>query len=340
MSLTISVCIPTYKAIDLIDDTLATVFAQTYSQFELIICNDSVADHEAMEAKLKAYQDSRILFYRNDSNLGYPLNIRKCAGLAKGQILFLLGQDDLILGNNLFANTVKFLEDHPEIGCITRPYYWFGKNPKEAIRMVPKYHKRVIGPYDSKEDLSALLETLGQLSGLVLRKQLITAPFNHHVFPAHIYPFLSILRTHKCYYWDDFTIAVRTVSSQTRFLSSIYNPSPTRTWVDMFKEIFPEERFRHFRETGIEKMTQNYIGLAQIKNYGHLSDFLKDTYYLLKYRPKNILNVRFWFYFLLCLLTPRYFLRRIVDSYKSVFNKWLLKKVQIAQTRTNSCTPL
>ncbi|MEI6212120.1 MAG: glycosyltransferase [bacterium] len=312
----LSVCIPTYRGLDLIDATLATILAQDYHDFEVVICNDSPDDHAAMAAKIAAYRDPRLRFFANEVNLGYPCNLRKCTQLASHDILFLMGQDDLLLGEDVFRRVVDILNADPRIGCITRPYYWFHDAPRTPIRMVPKYHARIIDIRTDPAGLHAILETVGQLSALVYRRSLITEPFDSNVFTAHIYPFLSILKTHTCYYWPDFNLAVRTLSSQTRFLSSIYRPSPTKTWVEMCRRVFREPEFAAVRKATAKQAARNFVGLVQIRNYGHLIDFFADARYLVRYRPLNLLAPRFLCVFLGCALTPRPVLRWLVDAYK------------------------
>jgi len=316
----ISVCIPTYKGTTLILETLESIFKQSYTNFEVVICNDSPSDNKEMGDILNSYKDKRIKYYVNEKNLGYPLNLRKTVSLAKGEIVFLMGQDDIVIHEYEFQKCIDVFREYKEVGAITRPYYWFGDNKNKAIRQTPKYKKRIIGINDSENDISAVLETVGQLSGLVYKKGLITEPFNENVFPAHIYPFISIMKTHKIYFREEFTIAVRTLSSQTRFLSSIYNPSPTKTWCEMFNKVWKGEKFDSAREVGIRHITRNFVGLAQIKNYGFLKDLLRDIYYLVYYNPRNLFKIKFWLFAVGALFVPRGILRRITDYYKKAFS--------------------
>lgn len=317
--MSLSVVIPTYKSLFCIDETLQSILRQSYQTFEIVICNDSPSDHEDLRIYLEKLGDARIRYYTNEKNLGYPLNLRRAVGLTKNDFVILMGQDDIILSPDHFKEVVEVFEKNPDVGAITRPYFWFNKDINKPIRHIPQIQSRKVNLASSDSDLISLIETLGQLSGLVYRKKLITVPFNEHVFPAHIYPFLSIMKTHSVYFWPDFSIAVRTESSQTRFLSSIYKPSPTKTWVDMYKSLFAEKKFERFRKLGIDHMAQNYVGLAQIKNYGFMKDLLVDIKVMLWSRPKNAISPKFWVFALGSLLIPRFLLRRAVDWYKKHF---------------------
>jgi len=315
----LSVCIPTYHGLDLIDETLATILAQNYRDFEVVICNDSPDDHNAMSAKMASYGDPRLRFFTNEVNLGYPGNIRRCMELATHDILFLMGQDDLLLGDDLFTRIMEVLASHPEIGCIARPYYWFESDPHKPVRVEPKHPTRVIDIRTDPNEFLAVFRTSSQLSALVYRRHLITAPVHDHVFTAHVYPFLSILKTHSCYFWPEFNLAVRTVSSQCRSVSGIYHPAPTRTWAELFRTLFSEPEFAEVRRMGLQIMSRNFVGLVQIRNYGYMRDYFADAWWLVKLRPWNLFDPRFWAFFIGCACTPRFLLRRLSDGYKRHF---------------------
>ena len=327
-----SVCIPTYRSLGYIDSTLESLLKQNFTDFEVIICNDSPDDHDQLESKIAGYGDQRLKFFKNDRNLGYPGNLKKCVSLTQYNYIFLLGQDDILLESDLFTRFHAIFQKDGEIGCITRPYYWFEGNPQEPVRRIAKLEKRVVSIDDDQHSLETLFHTLGQLSGLVYRKDLITEAFHHHVFTAHIHPFLSIMKTHKCYFWDTYSIAVRCSSSQTRFLSSIYRPSPTKTWVEMFQKVLESDRFGKARRIGINLITRHFVGLAQIKNFGHLSDVFVEGYYLLRFRWKNAFNPIFWVMFGGAVLIPRSLLRPLVTLYKYRLVRRRLQRLELVES--------
>lgn len=329
MTAALSICIPCYHSTDLVLPTLRTVLSQTYKNFEIIACNDSSDDHAALKHLLDEVGDSRIKLFANPKNLGYPGNLRRCLQLAENDLVLLLGHDDLLLGDDLLASQMQFLAENPHVGAIARPYYWFDEDPEQPIRLTQKVSARIISASSPRADLIELICATGQLSGLVFRKSLATHGVHDHVFTSHVYPFLSILRTHDIAFWPEFTVAVRTTSSQTRYLSTIYHPSPTKTWVQLFNTIFPEERFAHVREIGINYLCVNYLGLAQIKNYGKMLDLCADIVSLVRYRPYNLLAPSFWILSLGALLTPRWLLRRLVDWFKSSLLRRYLSARQV-----------
>ena len=323
----ISVCLPVYKCLDFIESTLKPVLEQDFTNYEIIIGNDWPQDNVKLKELISKINDPRIRVISNKENLGYPGNIRQIVKHAQNEILFFLCQDDTVLDRSLFRKIIKVFNDDPSIGVITRPYYWYSDHPNSPNRHIPKCPQRVITLNDDPEVLRQMMNTVGQLSGLVFRKSLVRHNFHDHVFPSHAYPFYSIMRTHKCYYWPDYMIAVWTKVSQTKHKPRIYSPAPTWTWVIMFNTVLPEPEFEKARSTGIKLFTENHLGLVQIRNYGRIRDYFKDAYYLLKYNKFNLISAKFWFVFLGGLIVPRLFLIKMVDAYHNRISKIRFRRI-------------
>ena len=63
-------------------------------------------------------KDNRIYYEKNKKNIGYCRNFRKTILKARGKYLFLLGDDDLILGRNTLRMYVKTFDKEKNIGLI------------------------------------------------------------------------------------------------------------------------------------------------------------------------------------------------------------------------------
>jgi len=324
-----SICIPTYNGESLISETLESILSQSFQNFEIVISDDCSKDN-TIEA-IKKFKDKRIIIYKNERNLGYGKNLRILRKLTNGDILFGMGQDDILLKDALLKAHNAFLLGE-EIGVVTRPYYWFDKNVKRPVRAITPYDEnkdRVISVFDGKREVQKIFESVGQLSGLAYRIKYIDADFHEETFPAHIYPFASITKKYKVVYLKDYTVAVRISSSQTRFKSSIYDISPTESWVKMFNIVYRGKRYEKVRETGIEQMATNFIGLVQIKNYSTFKNLIREIFILLKLRPFSLLDPKFWFFSLGTILVPRKMLIWLVDNYKNKILSRKLKNVKI-----------
>lgn len=312
-----SVLIPAYNSEKIIGETIKSILDQTIKNFELIIVDDASKDNTL--GIIKKFKDKRIQYFKNKKNLGYSKNLEKCRRKAGGKYVYLMGNDD-ILSKYALERAKQAFELDPDVGVVTRPYYWFeNKDINTAVRVVEPLNKRkdqVVSIFDGEKDFKKVFESVGQLSSLVYRREWMTEPIHPDIFPAHIYPFLDIFKEHKAVFLKDYILAVRIMSSQTRSLSSIYYPSPTFTWVRMFKKILKGNKYYLPRKWGIDHIGLNYEGLIQMKNYSKFPGFFKEVGYLIKYRPKNLFSPKFWFFVIGLTLTPKIILIPLVDQYK------------------------
>lgn len=63
--------VPAYNAAAFIEKTLETLAKQTYSNFEIWICDDASTDATALVCTRYCAQDARFRFFRNERNLGW-----------------------------------------------------------------------------------------------------------------------------------------------------------------------------------------------------------------------------------------------------------------------------
>lgn len=320
-ALKFSILLPAYNGQEFIAETLKSIFAQRFTNYEIIIIDDNSSDDTARV--INSLGDSRIRFYKNKVNLGYPANLRECYKKAAGDIIYLMGQDD-ILGKNALTDTYSAFKSSEEIGAVTRPYYWFDRDIKTPVRAKEQLNPekdevvRIDSPY---RKIVRVFQSLDQLSGLAFRREYMDLDFHQDIFPCHVYPFASIFKKHPIVFLKDYNVAVRIRSSQCRSVSSIYEKSPIQSWVDMFNNVFYEEGFKKLRGYCIKDFVSvNYIGLVQIRNYARYRYLFREIWYLLKYRWHNLFSFQFWFFSLGCLIMPPILLIPLVDWYKNKIN--------------------
>jgi glycosyltransferase involved in cell wall biosynthesis len=107
----VSIVIPAYNVAPYIDETLASVFAQTFTDFEVIIVNDGSPDTEEFELAIMPYRERIRYLKQENRGAGAARN----AGLiaARGELVAFLDADDLWLPNYL-AEQLKFINEY---GC-------------------------------------------------------------------------------------------------------------------------------------------------------------------------------------------------------------------------------
>ncbi len=325
-----SILIPTYNGAGVITETLKSILSQSFTNYEIIIQDDASKDNT--EKAIKKINDSRIKFYKNRKNLSYAVNLEQGRKNCTGEIIYLMGQDD-ILAKDALLNTYNAFKMSDKIGAVTRPYFWFFNDIQEPVRakkqLYPDQNKdEIVKITDDFKRVLAVFRTLDQLSGLAYRVKYMDKGFHSDCFPCHIYPFASIFKKHPIVFLKDYNIAVRILSSQTRYISSIYEKSPMLSWVQMFDNVFHEPQFKKFKKKMIKNfVATNYVGLVQLKNYARYQVLLREIFYLLKYRRQNIFSPQFYFFSLGCALTPASILIPLVDLYKNKINTKLISNI-------------
>lgn len=325
-----SICIPTYNGAPWIEETLRSIVSQSFQNYEIIISDDASTDN-TIEI-IRSLHDSSIRIFKNEKNLGCGKNLEVLRTIADGDILYLMGQDDILLKDALLKTRDAFLLDE-EIGAVTRPYYWFDEDMNTPVRAVSPYNRSedsVISVFDGKREVGKIFESIGQISGLAYKRRFMDLPFHEDIFPCHIYPFVSILKKHPVVFLKDYDVAVRIRSSQSRNLPSIYDKSPIQSWVEMFNDVFYEKEFQDIKKKCIKNLvTANYVGLVQIRNYAKYKYLLREIGVFVKYRWQNILSPKFWFFCIGTLVMPKAILIPLVDRYKNSINSRLLKDIKV-----------
>ena len=104
----VSVCIPTYRGGGTIGAAIESVLAQSLADFELIVIDDGSPDDTG--AIVERFADPRLVYRRNERNLGPQGNWNRCLEVAKGEYFKLLPHDDL-LHPRCLERQVAVLED-------------------------------------------------------------------------------------------------------------------------------------------------------------------------------------------------------------------------------------
>lgn len=328
-NLKFTILIPTWNGAEVIGDTLRSILSQSFSDFEIIVQDDASTDDT--ERAVKSFGDPRIKFFRNARNLGYPGNLEEARKRASGDIIYLMGQDD-ILGKDALENTYQAFKISDDIGAVTRPYFWFDEKIEKPVRAKDQLNPaqdEIVRITDNPRKIIKVFQTLDQLSGLAYRRKFMDQSFHPDIFPCHVYPFASIFKKHPIVFLKDYNVAVRIRTSQSRKISSLYNKPPIQSWVDMFENVFFEEKFRELKKYLIKNfVATNYVGLVQIRNYAKYKHLIREIRLLLKYRRQNIGSPTFWFFSLGTIIMPPFILIPMVDWYKRKINSRKLTRIK------------
>ncbi len=111
----ISIVIPSYNHEKYISETLQSVFAQTYQDYEIIIADDASTDKTV--DVIKNFNHPKVKLFSFNRNQGACFTTNYCIQQARGEFIAILNSDDAWFEDKL-EKQVAFLDLHPEIGAV------------------------------------------------------------------------------------------------------------------------------------------------------------------------------------------------------------------------------
>lgn len=101
----------------ILETSLKSILNQTFSDFELIICDDGSTNDCLMWAKRICNNDNRVKFLKNESNKGLAYTLNKCLEVAEGEYIARMDDDDKSHLDR-FKKQVDFLDNNPDIDLV------------------------------------------------------------------------------------------------------------------------------------------------------------------------------------------------------------------------------
>lgn len=147
------------------------------------------------------------------------------------------------------------------------------------------------------------------------------------MFTAHIYPFLNLFSKYKCAYMPHPTIAVSSDTSQCH--TDIYESSPTQQWLDLYTNVIGDEKHKRPYKEMVHRLMRDYMGFAQIKNYGTMKELRNEIRVFTKNDKLNYFLPKFWVFSLGSILIPRKCLISMISFYKNRIGVEKMKKLHI-----------
>lgn len=111
----ISVVMPAYNVGKYVMEAVDSILNQTFTNFEFIIIDDG-SDDETVNV-IKTYTDPRIIFIRNERNMGLIWSLNYGIELSKGTYIARMDADDISRPDRLQKQYV-FMEQHSEISVL------------------------------------------------------------------------------------------------------------------------------------------------------------------------------------------------------------------------------
>lgn len=113
-----------YNCASTLQEALDSLYAQTFQDFEIILCDDGSKDNTYEVALENQRLHDNIVLLRNEQNLGLNATLNKCLAAAKGEYIARMDGDDISLPTR-FEKEIKFLEEHPELSLVSTAMIMF-----------------------------------------------------------------------------------------------------------------------------------------------------------------------------------------------------------------------
>jgi glycosyltransferase involved in cell wall biosynthesis len=110
----VSIGVPVYNGERYIAETLDSLLAQTFTDFELVICDNASTDRTAQICQAYTARDARVRYVRNPQNIGASRNYTLALGLSSGEYFRWANSDDLFAPEGL-ARCVDVLDRDPSV---------------------------------------------------------------------------------------------------------------------------------------------------------------------------------------------------------------------------------
>ena len=120
----ISVVLPTYNAARYLAEAVASLLAQDFSDFELLLIDDGSTD-DTISVVNQFANDPRVRLLRNECNMGLIATLHRAYAECRAPFIARMDSDD-ISSPDRFSRQVSFLNAHPEVGIVGGAIKFFG----------------------------------------------------------------------------------------------------------------------------------------------------------------------------------------------------------------------
>lgn len=129
----VSVMIITYNQAHLISETLNSVLAQDYDNLEIVVADDaSTDDTRAILQHYAAQHPATFVLVLNERNLGITGNCNAALNACTGDLIAVLGGDDLFLPGKISAQVELFVRD-PDVTFSYHPVEIFQSETGDVL---------------------------------------------------------------------------------------------------------------------------------------------------------------------------------------------------------------
>ena len=117
----VTVCLLTYNHVNIVEETIRSIIAQSLKDFEFIISDDYSTDGTWESIQQLSKEDNRIKAVQTPANLGMAGNANYAVSQASCPYIAILHHDD-IYRDDVLERWLDIMERHPDVGFVFNSY--------------------------------------------------------------------------------------------------------------------------------------------------------------------------------------------------------------------------
>lgn len=125
----ISIIMGIYNCEATLIDAIESIAKQTYTDWELIMCDDGSQDgtYEVARRYMEEHPQYRIKILKHEKNQGLNQTLNDCLAVATGDFIARMDADDISLPER-FEKEMQEFEKEPELSVVSCPMIYFDEN--------------------------------------------------------------------------------------------------------------------------------------------------------------------------------------------------------------------
>lgn len=177
MAANISILMGIYNCAGTLPEAIDSILAQTYTDWELILCDDGSRDdtYAVADSYRQRYPD-KIILLKNQRNMGLNYTLNHCLEHASGNYIARMDGDDISLPQR-FALELAALEAEPKLAVVSCPMIYFDENGDfgrgGAACAYPGKEQLVHGPVHCHAPCMIRAEVMRRVGGYSVDKKLL-----------------------------------------------------------------------------------------------------------------------------------------------------------------------
>lgn len=174
----ISIIMGIYNCASTLTEALDSIINQTYTDWELIMCDDGSIDDTYVIASqyIQNHPQYRLKLLKHDVNMGLNQTLNDCLQVATGDYIGRMDADDISLPTR-FEKEISAFEEDPNLSIVSCPMIYFDENGDWGVgksrNTYPQKKDLVFGTVHSHAPCLVKAEAFKEVNGYSVGKRLL-----------------------------------------------------------------------------------------------------------------------------------------------------------------------